>query len=160
MKKLVIAIFLSLAVLGTGFSQKLMEIRVQQVSISIPTGWLAQYTDNATTFILYSPMEQDDTFQENANLVLEKLPQKYSVKAYLKAAQDNIRAVYGDFALVEEGGNYHIISGSYNDTMLMQIQYVAIKNDTAYILTFTSNPESFASYIDTFKSIQKTFKLL
>jgi hypothetical protein len=135
-----------------------MNIQIEHYSISVPEGWLAQYTNSTNVFFLYSPIEENDSFQENANLTTEKLPTKYTEKGYLKAAQDTISKIYNNYKLIENGENYHIISGNLNGTDIMQIQYVSIKNNTAYIMTYTSTPDSFARYLETFKSIQKTFK--
>ncbi len=143
---------------GTAFCRDGMQIKIDNYAITVPSGWLAQRTDSSTVFILYSPIEENDTFQENGNLAIEKLPTKYSVKDYLKAAQEYIKKIYGNFLLIEEGDDYQIISGDMNGTAVQQIQFVSIKDNTAYILTFTSNPENFDRYLDTFREIQKKFE--
>jgi len=159
MRKIVMLIVFLLGVfVGTAFCQDGMQIKIDNYSITVPSGWLAQRTDSSTVFVLYSPVEENDTFQENGNLTIEKLPTEYSVKGYLEAAQKNIKKIYGNFALIEEGENYQIISGDINGIVVQQIQFVSIKENTAYILTFTSNPENFNRYKDTFKKIQETFK--
>ncbi len=159
MKKTVVLIALLVVGIGSVFCQDLMEIKIGSYSIAVPSGWTAVYTDSTTIFTLYSPVEEEvDDFQENVNLVTEDLPSRYTVKAYLKAAQGAIQQLYDDFELQESGDNYHIFSGSLNETMVMQMQFVAIKNNVAYIVTYTSSPESFNRYLKTFKDIQKTFK--
>jgi hypothetical protein len=159
MKKAVMfTVFFLVMFIGAAFSQDGMEIKIDNYSITVPSGWLAQRTDSSTVFILYSPIEENDTFQENGNLAVEKLPTQYSVKGYLEAARENIKKIYGNFILIEEGENYQIISGDINGTTVQQIQFVSIKKNMAYILTFTSNPENFNHYLDTFKKIQETFK--
>ena len=108
-------------------------------------------------FILYSPVEENDTFQESGNLAVEKLPSKYSVKAYLKAGREVLKKLYANFKLIEEGEDYQVFSGELNGIAVQQIQFVSISGTEAYILTFTSTPADFERYADTFKAIQSTF---
>ena len=134
-----------------------MEIKIDNYSITVPSLWLAQRTDSATVFILYSPIEENDTFQENGNLTVEKLPSKYSVKAYLKAGREVLKKLYANFKLIEEGADYQIFSGELNGIALQQMQFVTISGTEAYVLTFSSTPEDFDRYADTFKAIFSTF---
>ena len=134
-----------------------MQIKIDNCSITIPSLWLAQRTDSATVFILYSPLEENDTFQENGNLTVEKIPAKYSVKAYLKAGREMLKKLYANFKLIEEGADYQIFSGELNGIALQQMQFVTISGTEAYVLTFSSTPEDFDRYADTFKSIYCTF---
>jgi len=159
MKKFtVICLVYVLLLSGEAFTQNSMVIRIGNVSITVPEGWLAQHTNSTTVFILYSPVEENDVFQENANLTIEKLPTKYTEKEYLAATQSLISKIYTNFRVIENKTDYHIISGNLNGSDIMQIQYVSIKDNTAYIMTYTSTPDDFARYLDIFKSIQKTFK--
>ncbi len=135
-----------------------MQIKIDNFSISVPEGWTAEFSNSTSVFILYSPLEDDDTFHENANLVLEKLHTKHNEKQYLKSVQNILAMVYANFEVLEFGDNYHIIAGSLNGIDVIQIQYVAIKNDIVHIMTYSSDPDNFARYFDIFESIQKTFR--
>lgn len=159
MRKLVIVLTVFILMRSINVSaQSLMNIKIDNVSISVPEGWSAQYTNSLTVFVLFSPIEENDSFQENANLTIEKLQVKCTEKEYLKACRGLISTMYSDFELVEEGNNYHVISGIFNGKDVMQLQFVSIKKNTAYIMTYTSDVDNFARYFDIFKSIQKTFK--
>ncbi len=149
---------LSFLISANLFAENLMQIKIDNFSISVPEGWSVEYSNSAYIFVLYSPLEVNDTFRENANLSLEKLHAKRNEKQYLEAVQDILSLVYTDFELLEFGDNYHIISGSLNGIEVIQIQYVAIKNDIAYIMTYSSDPDNFARYFDVFESIQATFR--
>lgn len=148
---------LFLAFATAAFGDGGMQIKIDNCSITIPSLWLAQRTDSATVFILYSPLEENDTFQENGNLTVEKIPAKYSVKAYLKAGREMLKKLYANFKLIEEGADYQIFSGELNGIALQQMQFVTISGTEAYVLTFSSTPENFDRYADTFKSIYSTF---
>ena len=148
---------LFLAFATAAFGDGGMQIKIDNCSITIPSLWLAQRTDSATVFILYSPLEENDTFQENGNLTVEKIPAKYSVKAYLKAGREMLKKLYANFKLIEEGADYQLFSGELNGIALQQMQFVTISGTEAYVLTFSSTPEDFDRYADTFKAIYSTF---
>ena len=156
-KATALAAVLFLAFVTSAFGDDGMRIKIDNYSITIPSLWLAQRTDSATVFILYSPLEENDTFQENGNLAVEKLPSKYSVKAYLKAGREVLKKLYANFKLIEEGDDYQIFSGELNGIALQQMQFVSISGTEAYVLTFSSTPEDFDRYVDTFKAIYSTF---
>ena len=156
-KATALAAVLFLVFVTSAFGDDGMQIKIDNYSITIPSLWLAQRTDSATVFILYSPLEENDTFQENGNLTVEKLPSKYSIKAYLKAGREVLKKLYANFKLIEEGADYQIFSGELNGIALQQMQFVSISGTEAYVLTFSSTPEDFDRYADTFKAIYSTF---
>ena len=156
-KATALAAVLFLAFVTSAFGDDGMQIKIDKYSITIPSLWLAQRTDSPAVFILYSPLEENDTFQENGNLTVEKLPSKYSVKAYLKAGREVLKKLYANFKLIEEGADYQIFSGELNGIALQQMQFVSISGTEAYVLTFSSTPEDFDRYADTFKAIYSTF---
>lgn len=90
-KSLMILMFICLTAVKM-FAENVMTVKCDNYEISVPTGWMAQRTNGDTVFILYSPIEENDTIQENC------------------------------------------------------------------VLTFTSDPANFNRYLNTFKSIYKTFK--
>jgi hypothetical protein len=138
-----------------------MKIKVENAEIDVPLGWFAHYTKQPQLFFLYSPLEDDyDDFQENCNLMKEKLPGKYSMEEYMKASINAVKDVYTGLVIEETGKNYYIFSGIVNDIEVKQIQYYYIKNNIAYILTFTSAPETFTDYFAIFKKIAESFKIL
>ena len=120
--------------------------------------FLVAYTNSQPVFILLAPLDENDTFQENANLTVEKLFAKITPPEYLQATREILSKVYSDFELVSSGNDYHVISGILNGVAVTQLQCVAIKNNTAYTMTYSSTPDSFMQYLDTFLLIQSTFK--
>ena len=142
------------------YADDYMKIKVENAEIDVPLGWFAQYTKQPQLFFLYSPLEGDyDDFQENCNLMKEKLPGKYSMEDYMKASINAVKDVYTELVVEETGKNYYIFSGIVSDTEVKQIQYYYIKNNIAYILTFTAAPETFADYFAIFKKIAESFKI-
>jgi hypothetical protein len=90
-KYLIIAALLLFSLTVT--AEDKMEIIIDKYSIKVPAGWLAEYKGaaSANLFFLYSPMEKDDTFQENINLTVEKLPKPYDFNAYYDAAVETLK---------------------------------------------------------------------
>jgi hypothetical protein len=154
------SVFLLVAMLAIGASlcaEDLMRVSVGNAEVSIPVGWYAEYRNSGMVFVLYSPLEEDDSFQENGNLATEALDKAYSVKDYMAAALEQVKTVYENFSLAASGKNYHVYTGTVNNVDVTQIQYFYIKGKTAYVLTFTAKPDTFDDYSDTFAAIAKTF---
>lgn len=153
-------LFLLIVLAGKVFSLEGMQIKIDNCEITVPPEWLAKRTasDPNTVFFLYAPLEENDTFQENCNLTVEKFPTDITVKDLLQVVRTYIKTQYDNFALIEEGDNYHIISGDLEGVTVQQIQFITIKNRTAYSLTFTSNPVDFDRYLDIFIEIYNSFK--
>lgn len=158
MKKISIALVLALALQFLVFSQETMKVEIGNFKISLPVGWMAQYTGNAQVFFLFSPLEKDDTFQENCNLTPEPLNQKISLEDYIKTIMTGLDGAYSNMKVIEAKDNYRIITGEINETVVEQMLYFYITPKVAYVLTFTATPDSFADYVDTFRKIAASFK--
>jgi len=157
MKKLLFPLFFALMIPSAVFAGDTMFIRCGETSIEVPFGWLAQYTKSPNIFIIYSPVEQNDTFQENGNLTVEALPVPYTVEEYMRAGNEIMSTIYRKYQVIESSEHWHVITGILNDTLLQQIQYFYIRDNTAYVLTFTAIPESFDRYRPVFDSIAASF---
>ena len=158
MKKITLMLLLFLLLQTILFSDEYMTVSVDNTEIAVPLGWMAQYTKSPYLFILYAPIEENDTFQENCNLVIELLPTKYSVENYIHASVATLKSIYKEFKIIEAEKNYHIYTGYLNDIFIKQMQFFYIKDKTAYILTFSSTPDNFDRYIEIFNLIADTFK--
>ena len=139
------------------FSNETMKISIENVSIEAPLGWFAQYTKSPQLFFLYSPLEVNDTIQENCNLTIEYLSSPYTVKEYKDANIEPLQSVYREFEILESNMNYHIIRGYVGEIYVKQVQYFYVKSNIAYVLTFTSNPENFDRFKTQFNLIADTF---
>ncbi len=157
MKKIVFFITLILLQVSL-YADDYMKIKVENTEIDVPPGWFAQYTKQPQIFFLYSPLEENDTFQENCNLMKEVLPVKYSLKSYMDASLDAVKKVYSELKVEKTEKNYYIFSGIVNNIRVKQVQYYFLKDNTAYLLTFSAIPESFDRYYETFKKIAESFK--
>lgn len=153
-----IAAAVLIACSGLAFADSKMQIKVNNLEVTVPDGWLATKVNNGTEFMLYSPVEENDSFQENANVTVEKLLQEITPKEYLASARNTLSVIFEGFKVESEGNNFHIYTGTINGVLVKQIQYCAIKNGNAYVFTFSSEPKSFKKYEKTFAEIFKSFK--
>lgn len=157
MKRKFFIILLLLLPIAAAFSDGGMRVKIDEVEMTVPSGWFVGAVDAGPIFMMmYASPEENDDFQVNGNLALEKLPKPYTVKEYLKTARKYFKKIYSDFSLIEEDANYHIISGTVNGIQIRHIQFVTIKGKEAYILTFTAKPDNFDHYLPTFKTINKS----
>lgn len=151
----VLLIFLAFGALA----DDLMTVSVGNVEVSIPVGWYAQYTKSPQLFYLYSPLEPNDTFQENCNLTIEQLPVEYTVAEYMRLSAEQLSRVYSSLDLVVTSDNSHTISGAIGGTALQQSQYFYIRNRVAYILTFSATPKTFEKFSEVFAEIERSFRI-
>ncbi len=159
MKKYLIIAALLLFSLTVSAEDK-MEIIIDKYSIKVPAGWLAEYKGaaSANLFFLYSPMEKDDTFQENINLTVEKLPKPYDFNAYYDAAVETLKSAFTEFKVLEKKENYHIYTAKIDATEVKQLQCIYINKLEAYVITCTSNPKDFEKFKNIFFEVTKSFK--
>jgi hypothetical protein len=146
--------------LSSMFSDDYMKIIAEKTSINVPLGWQAEYKKTPYIYIVYSPAQENATFRENYNLTIEKLQRKYSVSEYYNAAFENLKKIIPDIKVIDQKDNYYIYTFTYNNVSLQQLQYIVIKNNNAYIVTFSSTPETFDNYKETFLNIAKSFEIL
>lgn len=157
MKKNLIALMCFLLV-TVAFASDTMIVQCDGISIEAPVGWLVQYTQSPTVFMMYSPLENNDTFQENGNIVVEDLPTPYTIPEYMDLSIEFLQSVYTDYKLLEREGNRLVITGHVGDILVQQVQFYHIVDNTAYVLTFTSNPLNFKRYTAVFNSIAQSVK--
>jgi hypothetical protein len=149
--KMIATVLLLLALAAALPAESVMLIEIENFSMEVPLGWLAQYTKSPTVFMIYSPPEENDSFRENCNLVVEALPEALTLQRYMRLSLDALRGAYKGLQVVESKDNHHVITGSINDVDVMQLQYFFVADRTAYVLTFTSTPADFEAMAGSFE---------
>jgi len=131
--------------------------------ISYPQTWEMKQISGIIAFL--SPLEdKDDKFQENVNVVVEDISGKQlSSEQYAKAADDawlkydsKLRVI--DFQKTNLNGKdaFYTIA---EDDKLKYKQYKFVKNNTAYVLTYTSELDKFNKFLTTADTIIKSFEI-
>ncbi len=131
--------------------------------ISYPEDWQVKEISGVTAFI--SPLDgADDKFSENVNIVIEDISAyQMSAEQYAKEADKSWLAADGklkiiDFSQVMLNGEEAYCTIAENDNLKFK-QYILVKNNRAYVLTYTGQPDGFNKFQDIAENIIKTFKV-
>ncbi len=137
-------------------------------SIQYPASWeLNQNGQMGTSFILFAPLEStDDLFRENVNLLIQDLTgYDLDLDKYTEITLDQIKMLITNSSLTEskriqkgsEGFHYLIYKGDQGIFNLQFKQYFWVNNNKAFVLTFTSEQNKFATYEEVGKEILDSF---
>lgn len=169
MKSIFVLAFSMLTV--SAFSQNNILYETNGYKINYPSNWTIDTTGTMNTaFYLFAPLENEkDQFKENINLIVQPLetdeeitPEQYKIvsdsqfeelKPYCEVYESSVitsgkKSYYKAF--------YKIEQDNFNVTVL---SYCYIKNNTAYLITFTAQTASFDAYKNTGISILNSFEL-
>lgn len=146
-------------------------IKKDNYSIDYPKDWeLNESGLMGTSFILLSPLStQTDQFRENINLLVQDLKKhNLDLDAYVEISERQIMTMITNGQILEservtnQGLEYHkvIYTGTQGKLSLKFEQYYwVIREDKAYVLTFTCEEAQFDAYKFTGEKIMNSFKL-
>jgi hypothetical protein len=154
-------IALSIVLFQTGWKS----LDEAEFKLKYPDNWELNQTGIAgTKFILFMPNAQPVTFRDNINLIIQDLTgQNMDLKKFadLSKAQVQQFITNANIATSETSadGKKHkmIYSGSQGQLNLKWQQYYWVKNEKAYILTFTADQNSFDKKIETARQVMDSF---
>jgi serine/threonine-protein kinase len=138
-------------------------------SISFDADWQLDTSRIAgSRFFLFSKPESNlDLFRENINLIIQNLSGlKMNMDQYIEVSLNQLEEYIPD-CVVEtsersyiNGNEIHklIFTGSQNTSRLKFLQYVYIKEEKAYVLTFTGEQKKFDDYLERATNILNSFK--
>lgn len=137
-------------------------------SVRYPSTWQLNLDRKmGEIFTVFSPLEStQDRFSENVNLFEENLlSSKVNLDTYTKKSIDQLRIYINNFSLIENkrlknGSNeYHqlIYKGNQGVFQLIYTQNYWIKDNKAYILTFTSEQSKYPKFKELGESILKSY---
>lgn len=138
--------------------------------IQYPSEWNENTSGQmGTSFILFSPLTSDsDKFRENVNLLIQDLQgQKMDLDSYVELSKNQVKTLVTNGEIIEseqqnnQNGEHHklVYYGTQGLFDLRFEQYFWIIDNKAYILTFTSEKEKFATYKDLSEKILNSFKM-
>jgi hypothetical protein len=141
-----------------------------QFSIQYPSYWEADESGQmGTSFILFSPVESaQDKFEENVNLLIQDLSgNNIDLNLYTEVSEGQVKTMLPNSKLIESKriknrtDEYHILiySGDQGMFHLKFKQYYWVKNNKAFVLTFTSEIEKFSDYAEIADKILNSFVL-
>ena len=137
-------------------------------SVDNPVGW-EQSEFPGVLVVFLSPLEgAEDTFRQNVNVVVEEGVSGYSAEEYSEAAGENMRKLMTAFQELATGTmtidgeevptrDYSFAQGEYT---LRGRQAYVVKDDLAYVLTYTALTGDEDKYAAEGEQIMATFKTL
>ena len=138
--------------------------------IQYPSEWDVNTSGQmGTSFILFSPLDSDnDKFRENVNLLIQDLQgQKLDLDSYVELSESQVKTLVTNGEIIESkrqnnpNGEHHklVYNGTQGLFVLRFEQYFWVKDNKAYILTFTSEKEKFATHKSVSEKILNSFKM-
>lgn len=138
--------------------------------IQYPAGWaLMETPPHGVDTLARSPHDGDnDAFQENMNVVVEKLPQAMTTPEFAMATTAGMQQLIKGFELIStnevrlEDGT-QAIEAVYKSHFQSELHHIATmladKSDHGYVITGTASPDAFADYAPRFRQSAKSFTL-
>lgn len=147
----------------------LKSVETEDFSINYPATWeLNESGLMGTTFALYSPQEDSTDFRENVNLLIHDISaMNVDLDKYIAVTINGIYSyVYNSEIVTTEGFTmdgrpYHklVYTGEQGGRALKWMQYCTIRDQLAYLVTFTSTQADFDANVESGEAIMKTFRL-
>ncbi len=139
-------------------------------SIQYPTDWESNQSGQmGTTFFLFSPLSSDqDKFRENINLLIQDLSgHNINLDKYTEISKKQVKALITNSTIIESkrvkngSEEFHriIYTGDQGIFHLKFEQFYWIKNDKAYVLTFTCEQDKFSDFSEVGEAILNSFIL-
>lgn len=138
-----------------------------ELMIKYPGNWEINQSGIAgTKFILFSPHSQSPAFRDNINLIIQDLKgQNIDLKKYVEISTDQIKQLITNGKILSSetttaNPKHKIIyTGSQGQLNLKWQQYYWVKNEKAYVLTFTADQNSFDKQMESVNQIMDSFKI-
>ena len=138
--------------------------------LSYPGDWvLDEGGQMGTRFILFSALEStEDLFKENVNLIIQDLTgYNLDLDKYAQLSENQIKSMITNVNIIEHKRvstgavpHYKIIyTGDQGAFKLTFEQYYFVKDNKAYVLTFTSEQKNFEKYKADGEKILESFAL-
>jgi len=141
------------------------------IMLQYPADWEAQEDFMGTTVMFMSPLEnQQDIFQENISLIVQDLSaQPLTLKQYtdlslaqIKQIITNVKILKGPSPTMMAGemGNTIVYSGKQGELDLQWKQVWIVKDDKAYLATYTASVDSFDTYAREVENVISSLNIL
>jgi hypothetical protein len=136
-------------------------------SIVFPKNWEMKEKFMGLDVFALSPLEGDkDLFRENVNIITEDLTKPMSLDDYYSMGLVNLKTLLTDFKEVESGNidvngipmKWIVYDHRMGEVKARVLQFIAVKDRRAYVVTFSAMPDDFAKYRPAFEQIAKTYK--
>ena len=147
----------------------LYENSSQGFKIDYPEIWSPQNRDDffATGVVFFSPLENDsDPFKERVSILVENLAEDSSLEQYTEQSLAEIKRLSDpkigeaqNLNLGAEAGRQIIYSGEENGSPVQRMQTWTVKDNQAYVVTYTAKPESYDKYLPSVEKMIESFAI-
>jgi len=138
-------------------SSSLTRLVIQNYKIEYPKSWALDTSGQLSSeFFVFSPLEHDsDKFKENVSLMIQNLAgQNLDLSLYKEITEGQIARLGNDAKLFESlktrtaKGDYYRVRYALNQAnfKLIVTSYCYIKDEKAYLITFTSESDKYKQY--------------
>lgn len=141
----------------------------EEYQIEYPIDWSLNFSKiGGMSFAVTSPLSSDeDKFSENINLIIQDLKGlNIDLNKYVSISKEQLSSLPQGNVLESKrknikGKEHHIIvfKGFLQEKKLKGKQLYFIKNEKAYVLTFTAMEKDYNLFIDVANKILNSFKL-
>ena len=148
--------------------QELKEFDTKAYAITYPGTWTLDTSGQMnTSFLIFSKLEENDTFRENINLTIQDLTgMNLDLKGYTALSENQIKSVkdseiFESKELTKNNTPYHQIvwKGFVAGKNLKFKQLYYIKDNQAFLVTFTCEQATYDDYVEAGTAILNSFIL-
>lgn len=142
----------------------------QGFKINFPEAWSQQNRDDfiATGVIFISPLENDtDSFEEQVSISIEKVSADMSLAQYTDESIAEIKKLSDPgvdeaqpITLGEDEARQAVFYGQENGHPVRRMQAWSIKDNRAYVITYTAAPDTYDYYLPVVNKMIKSFKTI
>lgn len=134
--------------------------------IGYPSGWqITENYMNAEAIFLSQSENANDKFRENVNIVVVNLPANTGLEIVKNSTVNQLRSYVKNFNLEAEKAvtwagqdAYAIVyTGILNNCKLRWQQILTVKNEHAFVLTYTAEETSYTKFFPFFNQIAASF---
>lgn len=137
----------------------------KEFSVKYPSSWeVNQSGIMGTKFILFAPSSPAVAFRDNINLGIQDLNgMNMDLKKFVELSSAQIKQLVTNGNIltsetsVEKQRHKIVYSGSQGQLNLKWQQYYWIKNEKAYVLTFTADQNTFDKGVETANRVMDSF---
>lgn len=146
------------------------ENKAYGIKINYPSDWARNEGSMGTVAMFLSPLESSsDTFRENVNIIVQDLSaQPMTLKEYTDLSLAQIGEfvtdsnVISSTATVIDGNpaNSIIYTGRQGQYIFKWMQAWAIKDNKAYVLTYTANEDTYNAFLSMVQEMLGSFEII
>jgi len=136
-----------------------------EYEIKYPDGWVLDQSGlSGTRFILFGPIIQGQVFRNNINLITQDLSgQSIDLAKYVEISTGQIKEYITSsnilYSQTENSRHKIVYTGMHGEYSLQWTQYYWVKNNKAYVLTYTADKKSNDDTIGLATQVMDSFKI-